>query len=55
LGQRVATLVNKVQKEGSYRVILDASKISGGLSTGVYIYRFTAGKFSQTKKLLLLK
>ena len=36
---------------GSHEVRFDAS----GLSSGVYIYRLTAGCFVQTRKLLLLK
>ena len=55
LGQQVGVLLNKFQKEGSYKYIFDANRIRGGLSTGVYFYRFTAGKFVKTKKLLLLK
>ncbi|RMD49202.1 MAG: T9SS C-terminal target domain-containing protein, partial [Ignavibacteria bacterium] len=55
LGQKVATLINDIRKEGSYRYLLDASKINGGLASGVYIYRFVANKFVSTKKLVLLK
>ncbi len=55
LGQQVAVLLNKFQKEGSYKFIFDAEKLRGGLSTGVYFYRFVAGKYVKTKKLLLLK
>lgn len=55
LGQRVAVLVDDMRKEGAYRYLLDASKINGGLASGVYIYRFVANKFVSTKKLLLLK
>ncbi len=55
LGQKVAVMVNNIQKEGAYRYRLDASRINGGLASGVYIYRFVANKFTKTKKLLLLK
>ncbi|MFH1198119.1 MAG: CotH kinase family protein [bacterium] len=51
LGQEIATLVNTVQKPGRYKVIFNAK----GLSSGVYFYRIQAGKFVQTKKLVLLK
>ncbi len=51
LGQRVATLVNKVQNTGKYSINFDASR----LASGVYMYRINAGNFSATKKLVLLK
>ena len=50
LGREVATLINKEQVPGNYKI-----EFKGQLSTGVYFYRLTAGKFSQTKKMLLLK
>ena len=51
LGKEVATLVDKVQGEGSYSVKFDASE----LSAGVYYYRLNAGGNSISKKMLLLK
>ena len=51
LGQEVATLVNKQQQPGQYKIQFDASS----LPSGTYFYRLTAGNFSGTKKLLLLK
>jgi len=51
LGEQIATLVNEVKEAGFYDVQFDASN----LSTGVYIYRFTAGDFVQTKKMTLMK
>jgi predicted GH43/DUF377 family glycosyl hydrolase len=52
LGQKVATLVNKKQPVGSYRVQWDASGFAGG----VYFYRLRTDKgFVETKKLLYLK
>jgi len=51
LGQEVATLVNQRQTAGSYEVKFDASN----LASGVYIYRLSAGEFTASKKLMLLK
>jgi aminopeptidase N len=51
LGKEVATLVNNEQDAGSYSVDFDASN----LKSGVYFYRIEAGKFIDTKKMILLK
>ena len=51
LGKKVATLVNKEQKPGNYLVIFDGSQ----LPSGVYFFTLTAGKFSATKKMILIK
>ena len=51
LGGEVATLVNEKQLPGRYSVTFDAA----GLSSGIYFYRLTAGKFLETKKMILLK
>jgi hypothetical protein len=55
LGQEVVTLVNGYRKSGNYVVDFNASSAAGGLASGVYIYRLSTGKYSATKKLLLLK
>jgi len=51
LGQRVATLVNEVQVQGTYNVTFDASH----LSSGIYFYRITAGDYVEVKKMMFLK
>jgi len=51
LGQKVATLVNKKQSSGSYKVEWNASQFS----SGVYLYRLSVGNFVEIKKLVLLK
>jgi hypothetical protein len=51
LGQKVKTLVNSRKPSGSYRVSFNAD----GLSSGVYFYRFKAGDFEQTRKMILMK
>ncbi len=51
LGVEVATLVNSMQEPGYKTVQFDASS----LTSGVYTYKLTAGEFSATKKMLLMK
>jgi len=51
LGRLVATLVNTEQDAGTYAVEFDGS----GLSDGTYFYRLTAGAYTETRKMLLLK
>ncbi|MFO7525278.1 MAG: T9SS type A sorting domain-containing protein, partial [Ignavibacteriaceae bacterium] len=51
LGNEVATLVNEYREAGRNSVTFDASQ----LSSGVYIYKITAGEFSSSNKMLLLK
>ncbi len=55
LGQKVATLVNKKQPAGSYKVEWNAT----GFASGIYIYQLKANGQKQnavfTKKLILLK
>jgi hypothetical protein len=51
LGQQVATLVNEIQGPGYHEIHFDGS----GLASGVYFYRFRAGGFAETKRLLILR
>jgi hypothetical protein len=55
LGNEVATLVNEEKPAGNYEVDFNASSASGGLSSGVYFYKLTAGSFTDTKKMILLR
>ncbi len=51
LGKEVATLVNEQKPTGTYIVNWNASNFSSGL----YFYKLTAGEFTQTKKMFLVK
>jgi photosystem II stability/assembly factor-like uncharacterized protein len=51
LGKEVATLVNEKLQPGTYEVSFDGSQ----LTSGVYFYKISAGDFTETKKLLLIK
>ena len=51
LGKEIRSLVNEVQKAGSYKIEFDGSK----LGSGVYFYRLKAGNFTVTKMMSLIK
>ena len=51
LGVEIATLVNEQKPVGVNKINFDAS----GLTSGLYIYKISAGGFEQTRKMLLLK
>lgn len=56
LGQKVKTLVDREEAAGSYTVTWDGTNTFGqSVSTGAYFYRFQAGDFVKTRKMLLLK
>jgi len=50
-GTEVATIVNTKQDAGSYTVNFDMTNFASGM----YIYKIDAGKFSATKKMMLMK
>jgi hypothetical protein len=51
LGNEVATLVNEEKSAGNYKVEFKGAS----LSSGIYFYQLSAGKFVETKKMLYLK
>ena len=51
LGNEVKTLIDEYRPAGSYEINLDAS----GLTSGVYFYRLTAGKYLAVKKMVLVR
>jgi hypothetical protein len=55
LGQKIAKLIDKLHKKGTYKIMFDASEMKGGLASGVYIYSMQADKKILSRKMLLLK
>jgi len=51
LGNEVMILVNEVKPAGNYEIEFDGT----GLPSGVYFYQLKAGKYFETKKMILLK
>ena len=51
LGREVATLVNGFVAAGNHQVTLNAAS----LASGMYVYRLTAGTFTESRKLVVLK
>jgi Zn-dependent metalloprotease len=51
LGKQMATLVNEFKEAGDYSVNFSANN----LSTGVYIYKITAGNYTAVRKMLVAK
>lgn len=50
-GKEVAVLVNENLNPGYYENVFNA----GNLTSGIYYYKLTAGNFSETKKMMLVK
>ncbi|MGB9697691.1 MAG: T9SS type A sorting domain-containing protein, partial [Ignavibacteria bacterium] len=50
-GREVSVLLNEKLNAGSYRVMFDGSN----LSSGIYFYQLTAGEYTKTNKMLLIK
>ena len=51
LGSEVASLLNEVKEPGNYSVLFDGNK----LSSGIYIYKLTAGTYTSVKKMILTR
>ena len=56
LGKEVTTLVDR-QTDAGYHIVYwnGNDKYGSDVSSGVYLYKLTAGSFTQTKKMLMLK
>ena len=56
LGQSIRILVDDLREAGSYTVIWDGKDSAGeDLPSGIYFYRFDAGEFSSTRRMVLIK
>ena len=56
MGREVRTLVKSQQNAGFKSIVWDATNDLGQpVSAGMYLYRFSAGKFHSTEKIVLLK
>jgi hypothetical protein len=53
LGNFIATLVDDYREAGVYEIDFDATKFN--LTSGVYLISLSAGNFSKTKKIVLMK
>ena len=51
IGREVQTLVDASQSAGRFSVTMDASR----MASGVYFYTLTAGAFSQTRKMMMMR
>ena len=51
MGREAAVIVNEMLQPGTYEVEFDAAK----LPSGTYFYRITAGKYTESKKMILIK
>jgi hypothetical protein len=51
LGREVRNILNEYRQAGAYEVTFDA----GSLGSGIYYYKISAGNFSSTKKMVLIK
>jgi len=55
-GRRVRTLVDDHQRADVYKITWDGMNDQGQrVASGMYFYKFAAGKFVQTRKMMLLK
>ena len=58
LGREVEVLANERKNRGSYSVTFDShfpGRGGAGLSSGVYLYKLTAGEYVETRKMILVR
>ena len=55
-GQKVISLVDQHEDAGSYTVKWDSKGADGNqVASGIYFYKLTAGEFTKTMKMVLMK
>ncbi len=55
-GQKVVTLIDGYQEAGRHTARWDSRDEQGdGVASGIYLYRLTAGEYTQTRKMTLMK
>lgn len=55
-GQLIRTLVNEIKSAGGHEVIWNGrDKYGEDVSGGIYFYKISSGKFSSTRKIILMK
>jgi len=55
-GQLVKTLIDEVKEAGDYSISWNGKDNTGKITaSGVYVYKMNAGKYSSTKKMILMK
>jgi hypothetical protein len=55
-GRKIRTLLNNQHPAGRHQMVWDGRDDNGNMvASGIYIYRFRAGQFVQTRKMLLMK
>ncbi len=55
LGNEVEVLISEQKEPGNYQIDFNASSVSRRISSGIYYYTLTAGNFTSTKKMILVK
>ena len=51
IGEEVVELVNQFQKAGNHQIMFDGKE----LPSGMYVYKLSSGKYSESKKMILMK
>jgi len=55
-GQLVRELLNEAKTAGEYDVLWNGTDNNGrSVASGIYLYKIQAGKYSNTKKMMLMK
>jgi hypothetical protein len=58
LGNEVTTLINEEKQAGNYEIEFNASSLpdgKAGLSSGIYFYKLQTEKYTETRKMILLR